>query len=98
MFKARTEFTHADFELYDDADWDFTEEPIRPLYRVTPDAESHRQCAELDKTPVAEIFPSAITVNGVEYTSTGVQWDFTMPYAQYANDLYPGKLYEIIDC
>ena len=99
MFKARTEFTHADFELYDDEDWDYTEEPIRPLFRVTPDDESHRQFDELDETPVEQIFPRVITVDGVEYTNTGVQWDYpTIPYTQYKNDLYPSKLYEIIDC
>jgi len=91
----RTEFTAADFEQHPLEDWDFSQEPIRPFFRVTPLEEE--STVETDTAEeLFDLYPTAILVDGLEYARTATLFDMVQDYAQYTNSVQPEKVYEII--
>jgi len=91
----RTEFSASDFEQHPLEDWDLSQEPIRPFFRVTPREEE--STVETDTAEeLFDLYPTAIQVDGVEYKRSATLWDMGQDYAQYTNPSQPEKVYEII--
>jgi hypothetical protein len=96
----RTEFTAGDFEGWSEeimSVWDYKEEPVvSETYVLQDEDKTLDERYEDEDADMADYFPKRILVDGVEFLSTGLQWDMSHPFVQYKNGYYPDKLYELI--